>query len=65
MSQISNNRPRRRWIWIGVGVVVIAILIFLGLRAVRGGFAARQEQVNTGDIVEAFVGDLSARASAT
>jgi HlyD family secretion protein len=48
-----------------VGVVVIAILIFLGLRAVRGGFAARQEQVNTGDIVEAFVGDLSARASAT
>ncbi len=65
MSQQNHNRPRRRWIWIGGAVVVIAIIAFFGLRAVRGGFAARQEQVNTGDVVEAFVGDLSARASAT
>lgn len=64
MSQ-NNNRPRRRWIWIGGGILVVALLVFLGLRSVRGGLAARQEQVNTGDIVEAFVGDLSARASAT
>lgn len=62
---MTQNRKsnRKKWLWIGGGVVVVAILA-IGYLGITNARARLVEEVNTGDIVTAFVGDLSATASA-
>ena len=60
----QNRRSnRKKWLWIGGGVAVVAILA-IGYFGITNARARLVEEVNTGDIVTAFVGDLSATASA-
>jgi RND family efflux transporter MFP subunit len=57
---------RKQWIWIGGGVIVTALLI-LGLLPMLTGAGPRVTAQETADfeLVEAFVGDLSASATAS
>ncbi|KPK08170.1 MAG: hypothetical protein AMJ56_12030 [Anaerolineae bacterium SG8_19] len=60
------NKSNRKWIWRIVGVVVIVILAFVGLnfwRNLQGG--GQPARADTGEIVTAFVGKLSANATAS
>jgi HlyD family secretion protein len=58
-----RNKSKRRYWLIGGGIALVLIIGFL----IMGGRAARQAQANaaTGEIVTAFLGDLSASASAS
>ncbi len=63
---MRQNRSfwRNKWTWLAAGVVV-AVLLFLGYQQLRHGAAGQQVSAQAGDIVEVFVGDLEATASAT
>ncbi len=53
---------RNKWSWIGIGGVVLALALFA---LVQGQRSAAAQTPQTGDIVTAFVGDLSASATAS
>lgn len=65
MNKKSNNR--KKWIWIGLGVVVVIVIAVIALPRIFGDqiAASQQTQAGTGDTVTAFIGDLSANASAS
>ncbi len=57
-------RKKRTWIFIGIGVVLALCLI--GFLVVRNGMANMQAQITgAGEVVTAFVGDLSSGTTAT
>lgn len=58
-----EKRNTRMWLWVGLGLVALVVSLIL-LRRVRLNQAA-EETLQTGEIVTAFVGDLSASASAS
>jgi len=63
-----NKKPnsRKKWIWIGLGVVIVIVIAVIALpRIFEDQIAASQQTTGTGDTVTAFVGDLSANASAS
>ena len=65
-TTIKTERPKRkRWIIIGVAVVLLLVgfLVVSALGRIRDNRAALQAQ--TGDTVTAFIGDLSASATAS
>ena len=65
-TTIEAERPKRkRWIAIGVAVVLLLVgfLVVSALGRIRDNRAALQAQ--TGDTVAAFIGDLSASATAS
>lgn len=53
---------RNKWSWIGIGTVVLLVAPFLLWQGQR---SATAQTPQTGDIVTAFVGDLSASATAS
>lgn len=58
-------RKNRKWIFIGGGVVLLTLCL-VGFLVVRNGFRNAQAQIaGTGEVVTAFVGDLSAGTTAT
>ncbi len=59
MQKIKNNK---KWIFIGGGVLVVAIIAILFLNSRNANPTAQAE---SGDIVTAFVGDLSGSAAAS
>lgn len=59
MQKIKNNK---KWIFIGGGVLIIAIIAILFLSSRNANPTAQAE---SGDIVTAFVGDLSGSAAAS
>ena len=64
-TTIKVERPKRkRWIAIGVAVVLLLVgfLVVSTLGRIRDNRAALQAQ--TGDTIAAFIGDLSASATA-
>ena len=61
---MSQEKSSGKWIGIVIGIVVIATLVAV-LFFVRGRRNEQEEQVNTGDIVTAFLGELSANATAS
>lgn len=65
-TTIKTERPKKKW-WIIVGVVVIlllvGVLVITTLGRVRDNRASLEAQ--TGDTVTAFIGDLSANATAS
>jgi len=57
-------RKKRTWIFVGIGLVVALCLI--GFLVVRNGITNVQTQIaGAGDVVTAFVGDLSSGTTAT
>ena len=57
-------RKKRTWIFVGIGLVVALCLI--GFLVVRNGITNMQTQIDgAGDVVTAFVGDLSSGTTAT
>jgi HlyD family secretion protein len=57
-------RKKRTWIFVGIGLVVALCLI--GFLVVRNGMTNMQTQIaGAGDVVTAFVGDLSSGTTAT
>jgi HlyD family secretion protein len=65
MNKKPNNR--KKWLWIGLGVVVVIVIAVMAVpRLFSDQIAASQQaQAGTGDTVTAFIGDLSANASAS
>ena len=57
-----RDKLRNKWIWIIGGVVVVGLVAFILVG--RNGNAAAQ-QPETGDVVTAFIGDLSSSATAS
>ncbi|MBK8900991.1 MAG: efflux RND transporter periplasmic adaptor subunit [Anaerolineaceae bacterium] len=53
---------RNKWSWIGMGALVLLVALFLLWQGQR---SAAAQAPQTGDIVTAFVGDLSASATAS
>ncbi|MCB0033132.1 MAG: efflux RND transporter periplasmic adaptor subunit [Anaerolineales bacterium] len=53
----------RRWIWVLAAVIIVGTGVFLLVRGRNNDTAAAQEA--TSDVVTAFIGDLSASASAS
>lgn len=60
---MKDNTRNKKWYWIGGAVVVVAILA-IALPAILGNDTAAAE-AGTGDIATAFIGDLSASATAS
>ncbi|MEZ4589550.1 MAG: efflux RND transporter periplasmic adaptor subunit [Chloroflexota bacterium] len=58
MKKLLQNK----WSWIGIGGLVLALALFA---LVQGQRSANAQEPQTGDIVTAFVGDLSASATAS
>ncbi|MGD8584784.1 MAG: efflux RND transporter periplasmic adaptor subunit [Chloroflexota bacterium] len=58
MNKLLNNK----WSWIGIGGLVLVIALFALFQEQR---SASAQTPQTGDIVTAFVGDLSASATAS
>ena len=59
---------RKKWIWIGVGLVVVLIAAVIAIPLLFGDqlLAQQQSQIaSTGDTVTAFIGDLTANATAS
>ena len=66
MNANPKTKSRKKWIWTGGGAViaiVVALLILVVIPGRRG--EAEQIEAATGDIVSAFVGDLSTSATAS
>ena len=65
MSTNDTKKRNRKWVWIGALVLVIAIIGagFLFINSRRN--ASEELEAGTGDIVTAFIGDLSASATAS
>ena len=65
MSTNDTKKRNRIWLWIGALVLVIAIVgagfLFINNRQ----NAAEGSEAGTGDIVTAFIGDLSTNATAS
>lgn len=61
----TENKRSRKWIWIGGGVVITAVVLILLVTFLRGRSAAQEAAAGTGEIVTAFIGDLSASATAS
>jgi HlyD family secretion protein len=64
----KKRSNRKKWIWIGLGVVGLIVVALLVVPLLFGEqIMARQqsEAVASGDTVTAFIGDLSANASAS
>jgi HlyD family secretion protein len=59
----QRKNSKRKWAWIMGGVVILLVVAGLWLRGRMAGLQTVQTQ--TGDIVAAFVGDLSASATAS
>jgi HlyD family secretion protein len=61
-----NKKKSRKWIWTGVSLIAIVVVAVVGAPRLREQLAERQSsQVETGEIVTAFIGDLSAQATAS
>ncbi|GJM42436.1 MAG: secretion protein HlyD [Ardenticatenaceae bacterium] len=58
MKKILNNK----WSWIGIGGLVVVVVLFA---LFQGRQNANAQAPQTGDVVTAFVGDLSASATAS
>ncbi|MFZ1397654.1 MAG: hypothetical protein WAS33_12180, partial [Candidatus Promineifilaceae bacterium] len=58
MKKLLQNK----WSWIGIGGLLLALAL---LALVQGQRSAAAQEPQTGDIVTAFVGDLSASATAS
>lgn len=64
MTQKQPKRKlNRRWLWIGGVALLLIVLFFVGRQFI--GNAQDTANTENGQIVEAFVGDLSASASAS
>lgn len=64
----NKNKNRKKWIWIGLGIVVVIIIALIALPRIFGDQIAASQQnqsTGTGENVTAFIGDLSANASAS
>jgi HlyD family secretion protein len=61
----NKRRKSKKWWWIGGIVLVLIVGAVLGLRQLRQNFEAQIAAAQTGDIVTAFTGDLSASATAS
>jgi HlyD family secretion protein len=59
----QRKNSKSKWAWIIGGGVILLVAAALWLRGRMAGFQAAQAQ--TGDIVAAFIGDLSASATAS
>ena len=60
---MKEKKRSKKWYWIGGAVLIIAILA-IALPSILGN-AATAEEAGTGEIVTAFIGDLSASATAS
>ncbi|MGB4868699.1 MAG: efflux RND transporter periplasmic adaptor subunit [Candidatus Promineifilaceae bacterium] len=64
----QKRSNRKRWIWLGVGLVVVVVIGALAVPMLFGPqLTARMqnEAVSTGETVTAFIGDLTANATAS
>jgi len=61
----QKKKSRKKWIWIGVGVVAVVVIAFGGITLRNNRQAEQQAETGTGDMVTAFLGDLSANATAS
>jgi len=59
------KKRRAKWIWIVVALALVVAAAFFGLNWMRSTRVAQMEAAGTGEIVSAFIGDLSASATAS
>ncbi len=59
------KKKNRKWIWIIVALVLITVAAFFGLQLLRDKAGAVMGTAGTGEIVNAFLGDLAASATAS
>ena len=59
------KKKSRKWIWIVAVLALVVAAAFFGLNLIQNGAAALAETAGTGEIVTAFIGDLSASATAS
>ncbi len=64
---MKSSSVKRKRIWIGIGIVVLIFLVAAGFMFARNQRAENenQAQVETGDIITAFMGRLDANATAS
>ena len=60
---MNNKKRSKKWYWIG-GAAAIVVILAIAISVILGNGTAAAE-AGTGDIVTAFVGDLSASATAS
>ncbi len=58
-----KDKLRSKWLWILGGIVLITLIAFVLMG--RNSVNAANQQVDTGDIATAFIGDLSSSATAS
>lgn len=63
----SNNRKHnRRWPWLVAGIAIVGIgVVLFALNSAASNARAAALQAQSGQVVEAFIGDLSASATAS
>lgn len=63
----QSKKKSRKWLWIGGGLLLLLIVIFIALPRLTGSgpAASAQAEAGTGETVTAFIGDLSANATAS
>ena len=59
---MNNKKRSKKWVWIGGAVALLAVLA-IALTTILGNGAA-QDEAGTGEVVTAFIGNLSASATA-
>ena len=65
MTNKKEQRRKRIWIYGGIALVVVLLGAFIAYRIVTNARQMQAELLNSGDVVTAFVGDLSAAAAAS
>ena len=59
------KKRRGKWIWIAGALALVVAAAFFGLSWMQNTRVAQMEAAGTGEIVSAFIGDLSASATAS
>jgi HlyD family secretion protein len=59
------KKRRVKWIWIAGALALVVAAAFFGLTWMRSTRVAQMEAAGTGEIVSAFIGDLSTNATAS
>ena len=62
---MPKNRSRRRWLWLGGAGLLILAVVALGFTRLRSNQAAAEQTAADQETVTAYVGNLSASASAS